>query len=123
MNTILQLSLTTKWWKMTVPGIKTEDYRELTPYWYSRLCLYDGKKKSQKFWEFAPFNTMDFDSSKVTFKLFDANIMTLGYPKSTDLDRIIKFKHKGIKIGHGKQEWGAVLGKIYFVIKHGDVLA
>lgn len=45
--------------------------------------------------------------------------MTLGYPKSTDTERIIKFEHAGIEIRTGNPEWGAEPGKLYFVIKHG----
>ena len=115
----LQLSLKKQWFEMTKSGIKTEDYREINEYWVRRLVK-----------SFSNYSNLIYQPhlvlagrSSVEFKTFDSNIMTLGYPKSTDLDRIIKFKHKGIKIGHGKQEWGAVLGKIYFVIKHGDILA
>ena len=42
----LQMSLKKQWFEMTKAMIKLEDYRELTMYWYSRLCLYDGEKKS-----------------------------------------------------------------------------
>ena len=38
----LQLSLKNKWFEMTKAGIKTEDYREITPYWLKRLFKYDG---------------------------------------------------------------------------------
>jgi hypothetical protein len=46
--------------------------------------------------------------------------MILGYPKSTDTARIRRYKHAGIEIREGRQEWGAEPGKIYFVIKHGE---
>ena len=48
--------------------------------------------------------------------------MTLGYPKSTDTDRILKLEHKGIEIGYGKPEWGAEPNKLYFIIKHGSII-
>ena len=57
------------------------------------------------------------------FRKFKVNIMTLGYPKSTDTDRILKLEHKGIKISTGNPEWGAEPGKLYFVIMHGSTLA
>lgn len=100
----LQLSLKTKWFEMTKSGGKTEDYREITPYWIKRLC--DDVEYYGKSWE-------------GVFKNFETNIMTLGYPKSTNTERIIKFKHAGIEIREGKPEWGAEPGKLYFVIKHG----
>ena len=37
MPSCLRLSLKTKWFEMTKAGIKTEDYRELSPYWARRL--------------------------------------------------------------------------------------
>ncbi len=52
-------------------------------------------------------------------KKFNRNTMTLGYPKSTDSSRMLKFKHEGIEIRTGNPEWGAEPGKMYFVIKHG----
>jgi hypothetical protein len=115
----LRLSLKKKWFDMTNPNEKSEDYRELTPYWYSILCLYNGEKRSQKFWEFAPLSSMDFDSSKVSFKKFEFNIMTLGYPSNEDKERIKKFEHKGIEIRTGKEQWGSEPNKLYFVIMHG----
>jgi hypothetical protein len=118
----LQLSLIAKWFEMTKAGVKKEDYRELTPYWYAIFCLYDGQKKSKKFWEFAPINSLSFDTSKVSFNEYENNIMTLGYPKSDDSERILKLKHNGIKVWHGNTEWGAVQGRLYFVITHGAVL-
>jgi len=48
--------------------------------------------------------------------------MTLGYPKDSDTDRILKYAHAGIEIRTGNQEWGAKEGKLYFVVKHGDEL-
>jgi len=44
----LQLSLTGKWFEMTDPNGKTEDYREITPYWASRL--FNKHDKSMTFW-------------------------------------------------------------------------
>jgi len=47
----LQLPLKKQWFEMTKAGIKTEDYREITPYWCNRfLVLSNGKKLSKKYW-------------------------------------------------------------------------
>jgi hypothetical protein len=121
----LQLSLKKNWFEMTKSGIKTEDYREITPYWASRLLTYEGKKQTQAFWDMMPIL---FDSEtmywhkNISFNNFDANTMTLGYPSKTDTERILKFEHAGIEIRKGSPEWGAELGKLYFVIKHGEKL-
>ena len=40
---ILDLPLKAKWYKMQESGEKTEEYREITPYWYQRL--YQRKKE------------------------------------------------------------------------------
>lgn len=119
----LQLSLKTKWFEMTKQGIKTEDYREINPYWYSRLCLYRGEHKTQKWWkEYFEYHFSIDQESRTSFKSFKTNKMTLGYPKQTDTERIIEFEHKGIEIGYGKEEWGAEPNKLYFIIKHGKQL-
>jgi hypothetical protein len=135
----LQLSLKTKWFEMTKSGIKTEDYREITPYWAKRLlCYQDGELSASLTDETinemcSDFNKCDgiecfegesdidfqIDNWYLSFKHFKTNTMTLGYPKSTDKERIIKFEHAGIEIRTGNPEWGAEPNKLYFVIKHG----
>ena len=47
--------------------------------------------------------------------------MTLGYPKSTDKEKILKIEHKGIEIRTGNPVWGAEPNKLYFVIKRGKI--
>lgn len=135
----LQLSLKTKWFEMTKQGVKTEDYREITPYWAKRLLLYQKESlvKALDNSEIEELcitlnncdNQPDYDDTTdveyelnnwyLSFKNFSSNKMTLGYPKSTDTERIIEFEHKGIEIGYGKEEWGAEKGKLYFIIQHG----
>jgi len=122
----LQLSLIKKWFDLT--GTKAEDYRDITPYWCSRFLLHRGEHKPVKWWnqvkEQEGYNfqfaiRQRIATSVITFKKFDYNIMTLGYPKSTDTKRIKRFVHDGIEARAGNPEWGAVGGRIYFVIKHG----
>ena len=36
---ILNLPLKAKWYKMIESGIKTEEYREIKPYWIKRFCF------------------------------------------------------------------------------------
>ena len=118
----LQLSLKRQWFEMTKDGIKTEDYREITPYWCKRLVgwwSYKGEKKGQ-----FPDLENSFMSSFgiMKFKNFNTNTMTLGYPSKNDNQRILIFEHAGIEIRTGNHEWGAEEGKLYFVIKHGKRL-
>jgi hypothetical protein len=105
----LQLSLKTKWFEMTKSGIKTEDYRDITPYWINRLII-----KS--------FRNEDTGELHFIFKVFKNNIMTLGYPKKDDKDRILILENKEVTIGYGNPEWGAEPNKLYFIIKHGKQL-
>lgn len=112
MSNILRLPLIKKWFEMTKEGVKTEDYREINEYWVKRLCRYFS-------WNHDVDNPLNFDA---IFKPFSQNIMTLGYPKSTDTERILKLEHEGIEIRTGNPEWGADPNKLYFVIKHGNII-
>jgi hypothetical protein len=103
---------------MTKAGIKTEDYREINQYWIKRLL---------RFGEYEPACVVTFFKYKAEIKHYarkiDCNIMTLGYPKTNDTERILKLEHKGIEIRTGNPEWGAEPNKLYFVIMHGAVIA
>ncbi len=118
----LRLPLKTNWFEMTKTGIKTEDYRELNEYWFNRLVdsIYDEKGRYNKKTSFFLYDRLDY--FRFVFKHFDCNVMTLGYPKSTDTERILKLEHKGIEIRTGNPEWGAEPNKLYFVIKHGNII-
>lgn len=139
----LRLPLKRKWFEMTALGIKTEDYRELTPYWCGKFLMWNGEKQSREWWENMFFKGYEgncgvmvkrffkkspfiYDSdlciNAITQREFDTNKITLGYPKATDNSRILNFEHKGIEIRTGNPEWGAEPDKIYFVIKHGRLL-
>jgi hypothetical protein len=128
----LRLSLKKKWFEMTKSGIKTEDYRELNFYWFNRLVF-----KKEKVIKYLQLDVCDKDYFEIQLqhicktelyrkmiglKQFQTNTMTLGYPKSSDTERIIKFEHAGIEIRTGNPEWGAEPNKLYFVIKHGKRL-
>ena len=125
MSKSIRLPLKNKWFKMTKAEIKLEDYREVNHYWIKRLMsktynmLYPIKEE-------AIYGIlMHIDPNylvKNHCKKFDCNIMTLGYPKSTDKERILELEHKGIELRTGNPEWGAEEGKLYFVIKHGKII-
>lgn len=95
---VLHLTLKKKWFEMVGPD-KPEEYRDIKPYWVSRLCsgfpsAYDAK---------------DFDV--VQFKN--------GYGKNAPVKR---FKWDGMEMRTGNPAWGAEPGKEYFVIKLGELL-
>ena len=117
----LQLSLKKQWFEMTKSGIKTEDYREINTYWIKRLTSdfsFDINKYPLKLNEHKEV----FNKGSMKPKDFTQNTMTLGYPKSTDSERILRLEHKGIEIRTGNPEWGAEPNKLYFVIMHGNAL-
>lgn len=132
----LQLSLKARWFEMTKSGVKSEDYRDINDYWFKRL-VFDYKKVFKYTagydWDYLDKQSINaylsniagdkLKRSMIGFKPFESNIMTLGYPKSTDTDRILKLEHKGIEIGWGKPDLGSDPNKLYFIIKHGRFLA
>ena len=118
----LRLPLKKQWFEMTKAGIKTEDYREITPYWAKRLAGVWSWKGVKNGLFPSIESTFMSDFNIVSFKPFATTTLTLGYPSATDTDKLITFEHLGIEIGYGKQEWGAEPNKLYFIIKHGKLL-
>lgn len=100
--------------------MKTEDYREITPYWIKRL-VNDLPSKTMSIGYLTKEALLNGLNER-GFKHFDYNVMTLGYPSKEDRSRYKTFEHKGIEIGYGKPEWGSEPNKLYFIIKHGKQL-
>ena len=106
---------------MTKAGIKTEDYREINSYWIKRLTSdfsWDMGKYPLKLNE----KKEVLNKGSMNPKKFICNTMTLGYPSKNNTERILKLEHKGIEIRTGNPEWGAEPNKLYFVIKHGELI-
>ena len=78
---ILRLTLCRKWFDMFADGTKDEEYREIKPFWISRLIV---KNSSQ-------------------FKQFDYVEFTNGYGKHRPR---LMFECEGIRIGPGHEEIG-----------------
>jgi hypothetical protein len=132
MPSILRLPLEKRFFDMTSPESKVEDYREITGYWARRLLEVDeetdGHIWAELLEDLANPNRRHEDVYEclsfygVRFKKFDQNEITLGYPSKNDRTRIKTFEHKGIEIRTGRAEWGAELHKVYFVIMHGAII-
>ena len=133
----LQLPLKKQWFEMTKSGIKTEDYREITPYWVERLLdtskspyiltsysfldiANDFDEIIESEWDVDEAVNYIFEKYNFSFKSFTTNIIILGHPSSTDIERFLKLEHAGIEIRTGNPDWGAEPDKLYFVIKHGE---
>ena len=105
----LTLSLKRQWFEKIKSGEKKEEYRECSEYWITRfanLCV------------FFEYKFVDHHRKMISCDRLNCNklVFTLGYPKVDDTERRLVFKNPRIRIGHGRPEWGAELGKNYFVI-------
>ena len=97
-NDILDLSLTQQWYDEIAAGRKLEEYREITPFWKSRLeQAFDGK---------------------TTFKKYDAIRFRRGrYGKTTML-----VECRSIYVGYGRPELGAPEGKEVYILDLGKII-
>lgn len=95
---ILYLTLKSKWYDMIASGEKTEEYREIKPFWIKRLVWVEGEKENFTHVKFARGGHFHPSIPQMTVVCND------------------------IKIGQGVSEWGAEEGKEYFVIKLGEIL-
>lgn len=95
----LYLPLKKEWYEMIESGVKTEEYREIKPYWIDRLT----KIK------------IDYDLGKYVYadKGFTHIKFSYGYTKRT-----MTFECRGITIDKGRKEWGAPDNDV-FIIKLG----
>jgi len=98
----LHLTLKKKWFDMILSGEKKEEYREMKDYWCRRFCGKEWYKHDDL------SNHISFFPDLVVFKN--------GYGKDAPTMYI---ECKGIKIGHGKYEWGG--GSEQFVIQLGKI--
>lgn len=87
MNSILHLPLKSEWYNLIESGIKTEEYREIKPYWIKRLCISDSD-----------------------FKHYDKVKFSYGYTKKT-----MTFLIEKISKGKGNKEWGAMDDEVFII--------
>lgn len=130
---ILYLTLNRKWYDMILSGEKTEEYREIKPYWVNRL-LTNSTPHCDVWGEHGSFDEMANDLKsptvrhrdlselmtffQVKFKHFDAIRFTNGYSKNAPSFEI---ECLGIRIGNdGKTEWGFM--EQCFIISLGKII-
>ena len=87
---VLHLVLKKKWYEMQERGEKTEEYREITPYWRKRLL-----------------------DQSCNVKEYTHVCFHYGYTQRCFIHRI-----DSITIGRGNPEWGAPADRDVFIIKH-----
>ena len=110
---VLTLNVSKQWFNMIVAGEKTEEYREIKPYWASRLVNQQAESGEVLFDEFSGYCLV---IGKLEYKPYTHVLFINGYRK--DSPRIQK-EIESIAIGNPKKglcpdKW---LGKEFFVIK------
>ncbi len=111
---MLTLPIKKKWFDMILSGGKKEEYREIRPYWDTRLCNEFGM-----FW---------INEELVQGKIFGLNeigeyrereiLFRNGYSKNSP-SFIAKCT---LSVGTGKEEWGAEKDKKYFILTIQEIL-
>ena len=96
----LHLPLKAKWYEMIESGVKTEEYREIKPYWCKRIVGESTISVSGVLMEKYEY-------------LFTHVKFSFGYTKRT-----MTFEIDSITIGKGNPEWGAPAEDV-FIIKLG----
>lgn len=139
----LHLTLKKKWFDMIASGEKKEEYREIKPYWSQRLTSNpikifiigigwtdytihrDAADVSRYYRNGLDPKTHYFKRSlqnikeDAKWKEFGNVSANNGYQKDCPN---IQWEHKGIRIGEGRQEWGAEPGVQYFILEIGDII-
>lgn len=119
----LYLPLKKEWYEMIESGRKTEEYREIKPYWAGRLLEVrrDFAGDFQAYEDCIDIMKEDcidaMERLSAKFKHFDVVRFSYGYTKRT-----MTFKCKGITVGFGKPAWGAPENEEVFIIKLGKRL-
>ena len=124
----LDLVLKKKWYDMIESGEKTEEYREIKPFWVKRL-LEPIDLFGRDYCKAEAFDTdcdnswcefivpKDIRDGVIKFKDFDNVAFHLGYSKHRPS---MMFAIEDIVCDEGREEWGALTGETYFVIKLGE---
>ena len=117
---ILDLVLKHQYYDLIEDGIKTEEYRELKPYWIKRLmgclkwcsigCLYDKNETEHC----RRRNCENLADLKEILEGYDVVRFHRAYTNIT-----MSYWIKSITIGFGRSEWGAPAEEV-FIIKLGE---
>ena len=114
----LDLHLKAEWYDMIESGGKTEEYREIKPYWLKRLfqCILPShQEKIDYVYKFDHYEYKDFIKNSLRKGLLRVKPTHIrfhyGYTKRTMLREI-----KGVTTGLGELKWGAPFGRECFII-------
>jgi len=119
----LHLNLHRIWFEKIQIGQKTEEYREISPYWCNILLEFTDKKiKGLQAFK-ALFSIFEDESSEAIIdmlkkgiirqKSYHRVIFSNGYKKDRPQ---FECEFKSLSLNYGLPNWGAEIGKLYFVI-------
>ena len=121
---ILHLVLKRKWWDMIASGEKSDEYRDITSLYCSRLLVKGDWIYLKQYFEYDEEKILIAVKSdtqrahmNIRWQDYDAVCFHRGYTNTT-----MTFENDGIEINYGREEWGAEPNKLYFVIKLGKRL-
>lgn len=97
------LTLKKQWFDMILAGIKTEEYREIKPYWEKRFINYFGRH-------------YDF-SQETPLLVWNSRKKDIVFRNGYGNDKPEFTAECTISEGYGKEEWGAEKGRKYYVLK------
>lgn len=124
-NKILDLPLKKKWYEMIESGVKTEEYREIKPYWCNRL-LYYITLGIKEYWEPVLKRGHELIKQHSVFAFSKSLIKDYGTRGYTHIrfrygytNRTMVYEIKELVIGKGKPEWGAPDEEV-FIFKLGQ---
>lgn len=117
----LHLNLKRKWFEMVSTGEKKEEYRDITIYWCKRFILYNGKIKPLQWWTMF-FQVTDHKPVQKLLEWKSRELITFINPEyiifsngyATKRPQIVR-EFRDLRIGGGRESWGAEPEKEYFV--------
>lgn len=124
-NKPLHLNLKKEWFDLIRSGKKKEEYREVSHYWANRLL---DKSLGERYFK----EIVEMVRSENEFNLAQVNENIKAYDVHTDIIEFrngyqansprILVEYLDLSIDYGKPEWGAEQGRLYFVLKLGDII-
>ena len=108
---MLTLPIKKKWFDMILSGEKKEEYREIKPYYITRFVKWLGFPKTEE------KTVLELMREKESIKPREIAFRN-GY--SADSPSFIA--KCTIKIGMGREEWGAEKGTVYFILTIHEIL-
>lgn len=127
----ISLNLYAKYFLMIYYREKPFEYRQITPYWCTRLLLVEGEKKSTSWWKdyFSSWKGLavnqlqkDYKRGYITRVPFQTITFDNGYG-ALDNRPIFEIEYLDLEINFGISELGAKEGEIYLVLKLGKIIS